>query len=143
MLDSPEYERWLGSARAALDAADGQRRLGYHNWACFQAEQAAQLAVKGLLHGAGAGAAAWGHDLPTLVERALDVDDALGDLRPAATRLSLLYVATRYPDALPGLSPESRFGPTESEQAIADAHGVLDAVSETWARLAAAGEGAS
>ncbi|MGH2736718.1 MAG: HEPN domain-containing protein [Actinomycetota bacterium] len=45
----------------ARRAADVQHAAALHNWACFAAEQAAQLALKGLLHGLGLGP--WGHDL--------------------------------------------------------------------------------
>lgn len=135
VLDVPEYDRWLGTARSARASAEGLRGLGHHNWASFQAEQAAHLAVKGLLHATGSGSSAWGHDLPTLVQHASEIDDRLRAVAPAATRLSLLYVASRYPDALPGLSPEARFGPAESESALADAREVLGAVEGAWNAL--------
>ncbi|MGH9228819.1 MAG: HEPN domain-containing protein [Acidimicrobiales bacterium] len=39
----------------------------HHNWRCFLAEQAAQMAMKALLHGLGRGP--WGHDLVDLGNR--------------------------------------------------------------------------
>src|SRR5206468_3938142 len=50
-LDEDEFHRWRGEADRALSGARAQGDLGLHNWACFGAEQAAQLALKGLLHG--------------------------------------------------------------------------------------------
>jgi HEPN domain-containing protein len=61
MVDKTEFERWRSEAGGALEAARVQAAASLHNWACFAAEQAAQLAVKGFLHGAGR--APWGHDL--------------------------------------------------------------------------------
>ncbi|MGH2957433.1 MAG: HEPN domain-containing protein [Solirubrobacterales bacterium] len=45
----------------ALESARLQAREGFHDWSCFLAEQAAQLAVKGPLHGIGSGRARLRH----------------------------------------------------------------------------------
>ncbi len=66
MLDRAEFDRWRVAADDAGRAANVQADAALSNWACFLAEQAAQLAIKGLLHGIGAGA--WGHDLVQLAE---------------------------------------------------------------------------
>lgn len=52
----------------------------HHNWRCFLAEQAAQMAMKALLHGLGRGP--WGHDLMEL-GKALDVWRQLLDIQEA------------------------------------------------------------
>src|ERR687892_2455090 len=57
-LDREEYERWRAEASRALRHGELAAEDGLHNWACFSAEQSAQLAVKGLLHGLGLGP--WG-----------------------------------------------------------------------------------
>lgn len=67
MVDGPEYARWRKDAGSALRSAELQADAKLHNWACFAAEQAAQLATKALLHGLGA--APWGHDLEELGRR--------------------------------------------------------------------------
>jgi HEPN domain-containing protein len=53
MFDRSEYRRWRREADDALKGARLQAEGGLHNWACFLAEQSAQLAVKKLLHGVG------------------------------------------------------------------------------------------
>jgi HEPN domain-containing protein len=57
MDDSPLLTRRstyaAGEADRVVSGARLQADAGLHNWACFAAEQAAQLAVKGLLHGLG------------------------------------------------------------------------------------------
>jgi HEPN domain-containing protein len=45
-VDHDEFDRWRAEADAALRGARLQAEGGLHNWACFAAEQAAQLAVK-------------------------------------------------------------------------------------------------
>lgn len=52
-LDEPEFSRWREEADHALGGAAREAEAENHNWSCFLAEQAAQLAVKALLHGSG------------------------------------------------------------------------------------------
>lgn len=140
MLDVTEFERWR---RAGADAAAAQvqARAGFHQWACFLAEQSAQLVVKGFLHGVGAGS--WGHDL---VEFGGAWAEAVGetldaDLVASLQRLSRHYIPARYPDAHPGGSPGAHYGEADSAQAVADAERVASAVERAWARLRAEAEG--
>jgi HEPN domain-containing protein len=128
-LDAPEFRRWREQSAVTLEAA---RELSgsQPGWACFLAEQAAQLALKGLLLGVGADA--WGHDLLVLVQRA----EALGagwqgDIE-AAARLSRHYIPTRYPDAHAGGTPASHYTPGDAESAIADATSLTEAADVTW-----------
>ncbi len=120
--------------------AGGRRRRaagGWHNWACMIAEQAAQLAVKGLLHGVGRGDRARGHDLVRLLDAAADTAGlAVSDeVREAAVRLSRHYQPTRYPDALPGGTPHSRYQAEDATVARIDADRLVDAVDEARAAL--------
>ncbi|HSH61451.1 MAG TPA: HEPN domain-containing protein, partial [Acidimicrobiales bacterium] len=57
--DGPELQRWRRQAQAALDLARSAASTT-PSWACFLAEQGAQLALKGLLHAIGEHAQAWG-----------------------------------------------------------------------------------
>lgn len=134
-VDEAEFSRWRAQAGRTLDtaklAADGDRP----EWACFLAEQAAQLAVKGLLHGVGA--EAWGHDLTVLERRATTL---LGDAWPAVTadeaaRLSRHYIASRYPDAHPSGPPAGHYRPVDASQALEDGHALVAAVDGAWATL--------
>src|SRR6266536_4746677 len=97
-VDRDEFARWRSEADAALRGARLQADALLHNWACFAAEQAAQLAVKGLLHGLGRGP--WGHDLVRLGELigAAGIDFSPGVL-DAMRRLGRHYIPARYPDA--------------------------------------------
>lgn len=137
MVDGPEFRRWRGQADGALEMA----RLGtHHNWRCFLAEQAAQMAMKALLHGLGRGP--WGHDLVELgkaMAEALEgpLDSSLAD---ALRRLSKLYIPTRYADALPSGDPADKFTAADAEDAIADAELVVAQVDGVWRQLAEAQE---
>jgi HEPN domain-containing protein len=132
-VDRDEFGRWRAEADAALRAARLQADAGLHNWACFAAEQATQLAVKGLLHGLGRGP--WGHDLVRLGEQIGETDEVPVQVRDALRRLSRHYIPARYPDAHPSGPPGIHYGETDSAEALADATRVLDYVDGTWAEL--------
>jgi HEPN domain-containing protein len=135
ILDEPEFRRWREQADSAAEAAGLAAAGGRFDWSCFLSEQAAQLAVKGLLHGLGA--EAWGHDVLVLVRRAVGlVGDALpADLERPAARLARHYIPSRYPDAHPSGAPASHYTAGDAETAAADARSLVDAVDEAWEAL--------
>jgi HEPN domain-containing protein len=139
MFDLPEFDRWRREADDAHKGARLQSDGGLHNWACFLAEQSAQLAVKGLLHGVGQGA--WGNDLVALgeaMEAALEVD-LPARVGAALQRLSRHYIPARYPDAHPAGTPGAHYGPDDVRQALSDLAAVLEYVDERWLALTSGG----
>jgi HEPN domain-containing protein len=142
VLDRDEFTRWRSEADRALQSARVQASAGLHNWACFAAEQAAQLAVKALLHGLGK--APWGHDLVRLGERVRELarEGWPPEIDVHVRRLSRHYIPARYPDAHPSGPAAAHYGPEEAEEAVADARRVLEAVDAVWARLEGAQAGA-
>jgi HEPN domain-containing protein len=133
-LDEAEFSRWRGEAGRALAGARAQGEIGLHNWACFGAEQAAQLAMKGLLHGIGG--APWGHDLVELGNAAAEAGfDQPPDVVSALHRLSRHYIPARYPDAHPSGQPGQHYVESDAVQAFADAAVVLEYVDRLWEAL--------
>jgi HEPN domain-containing protein len=135
LVDATEFVRWREAAELARRGAKVQAGAQLHNWACFLAEQAAQLAIKALLHGIGAGA--WGHDLVHLADT---LATATGEAVPteitaAARRLSRHYIPARYPDAHPSGTPGAHYGPEDSAEALADLNFMLLFVDDLWRRL--------
>ena len=131
IVDGEEYRRWREEADRALLGAQVQADAGLHNWACFGAEQAAQLAVKALLHGLGRGP--WGHDLVRLVELIEEAGVVVApQLHDVTRRLGRHYIPARYPDAHAAGAPGGHYGASDAEQAIADAEAVLRFVDEAW-----------
>lgn len=139
-LDEDEFDRWRGQADRTLDTVALATRGERHEWACFLAEQASQLALKGLLHAIGE--QAWGHDLTVLERRA---SAALHDLWSACSdevaRLSRHYIASRYPDAHPSGMPGGHYTAADASAAMADARAVLAAVDRAWELLRTDGQG--
>lgn len=134
-LDRDEFVRWRAEASSAMRSASVQAQAELYNWSCFASEQAAQLAVKGLLHGLGLGP--WGHDLVGLGEQLGQVTEVSGELMDALRRLSRHYIPSRHPDAHPSGPPGTHYGTSDSAQALADAGVVLRAVDSTWEALSA------
>ncbi len=133
-LDRAEFQRWRSDADNAGAAARAQRDAEIHNWACFLAEQSAQLAVKGLLHGLGT--APWGHDLVHLADLVKQAGvDISPSLRDALVRLGRYYIAARYPDAHAGGGAAPHYTVTDANEALRDADDVLAFVDRTWKDL--------
>jgi len=143
--DGPELERWRGHARAAADLA-AVAAAASPSWSCFLSEQAAQLALKGLLHAVGEQAAAWGDDLGPIERRTAAVfgADWPPELAEVALRLGRHYQPARYPDAHPGGGPDEHYSAGDARQAAADTAAMLAAVDAVTAalRAAEAGDGA-
>ena len=132
-VDHDEFGRWRTEADSALRAARLQAEGGLHNWACFLAEQAAQRAVKGALHGLGRGP--WGHDLVRLGEDLADVAEVPDGVADALRRLSRHYIPGRHPDAHPSGPAGTHYASSDSAEALADAGRVLGHVDAVWERL--------
>lgn len=139
LLDGDEFDRWRSQAERTMATARLAAAGSSHGWACFLYEQAAQLAVKGLLHGVGE--EAWGHDLPQLVARAAAaLDQRWPGVAEVAEELSRHYIPARYPDAHPSGTPEDHYNALSSELARGYAERILGAVDATWASLQEPGD---
>ncbi|MGF1663176.1 MAG: HEPN domain-containing protein [Kineosporiaceae bacterium] len=137
LLDGDEFARWRRACEEELAVARLLAGAEAHNSAVLHAEQAAQLALKGLLRGAGAASQAWGHAVTDLADRAgpaagLAVDPGLRE------RLAILardYQASRYPDAVASGTPRENYGPADSTRALSTVDDLVDAVDAAWAAL--------
>lgn len=143
MLDADEFGRWRRQAAETRIAAESVTAASSWGWCCFMSEQAAQLAVKALLHATGSPSRAWGHDLVALVFRA--GQDLGGPLvapatADAAARLSRHYIPARYPDAHSGGTPADHYREADALDALADTDLVLAAVDTVWASMMRAEE---
>ena len=67
---------WLGQAVRDMDQAEDSRRAGRHEWACFAAQQAAELAAKALHEHLKQ--ATWGHVVRRLLEALPALDPNIG-----------------------------------------------------------------
>ena len=82
-MQAGEWERWLAQARWDLKAARDSAAAGNFEWACFQAQQAAEKALKSFLYRAGAEPFAL-HSLRRLVAECERINPDFARLKPAA-----------------------------------------------------------
>ena len=97
---------------------------GRHEWACFAAQQAAEMAIKAL-H-LSLGQEAWGHVVRRLLEE-LPADVRVPpDLIERARCLDAYYLPTRYPNGHLAGAPGEHYGPLQSEEALSHARAIVE-----------------
>jgi HEPN domain-containing protein len=99
-----EGQRWLAQAENDLAFAALASREGYF------AEQV------------------FGHSVADLAAECAELDPEFSNLRSRAAPLDQFYVATRYPNSLPGGIPAQAFARPEAERALEMAREVMAAV---------------
>ncbi len=132
MLDEYEYLRWLSSAKRSLESARGDLDRGDYSWACFKAQQAAELAVKGLLHGIGS--PAYGHSVSKLLLH-IEAEEIPDGVMQCAKALDKYYVPTRYPNAWAEGMPHEYYTELDATNAIKYAEEVISWIESIWERL--------
>ncbi len=117
------HDDWLRQAKRDLEMARVSSRDGFHEWACFAAQQSAEKALKAVFQRLGADA--WGHVLADLVAAlAADLPEA-AELDQAARELDRHYIAPRYPDSMPRGAPGDSYTQNEAERAIDNAEQIF------------------
>jgi HEPN domain-containing protein len=122
-----EGQRWLRQALHDRDAASLNRDHGFHEHACFLAQQSAEKALKAFLYALGEGPVL-GHSTLTLTIECGGHDPAFDALRDACRRLDQLYIPTRYPNGLPDNIPHDFYDRRLADQALVDLDEVLRCV---------------
>jgi HEPN domain-containing protein len=124
-----DADRWLRQSRDDLEAAQALIAAGKFAQAAFLAQQAGEKALKAFWFGRDLDP--WGHSLTRLIR---DLPDdrgrALAGLLDSALALDKLYIPTRYPDALAGLTPGEAFNRAEAEAAVGHALAVIERVAD-------------
>lgn len=107
-------EDWLDEARGDLRLAAHAHEGGFHNWACFAAQQGAEKAVKAVFQDMGA--EAWGHSVTDLLRELARTREVPEGLLDAALELDKAYIPTRYPNAHQSGSARDRYTSAEAER---------------------------
>jgi len=122
-----EAQRWLKQALHDRDAARLNRDHGFHEHACFIAQQSAEKALKAFLYARGQGPVL-GHSTLLLAQEAAALEGAFAKIESACRRLDQLYIPTRYPNGLPDAVPHDFYDRSLSDQALGDLDGVIACV---------------
>lgn len=126
MRDSEaEARRWLRQAENDLAFGELALREGFHSQACFVAQQTSEKALKAVAYAQGE-RLVLGHSIVELVQRLAATLPDLGKLREAAGMLDQYYVATRYPNGLPGGVPFEAFGERQAREAVEAARAFVE-----------------
>lgn len=116
-----EWERYRRQAEHTLRSAERDQAQGDHDWACFKAQQAAELALKGYIRSVREYVT--GHSVTRLLS--LVGHPVPDDLARCAQKLDKVYIPTRYPDAYDAGAPIDYFANEDSAEAIDCASRVL------------------
>ena len=121
---------WIAQAERDLEAARSQAHAGFHEWACFISQQAAEKAVKAVLQRWGA--ESWGHSVVKLLEALSERAKVGSSVQSAARTLDKYYVPARYPngyaEGIPGdyITGEDAADATEcADEIIRFCNGIL------------------
>lgn len=109
---------WYNQARADLAAAENSAAAGHYEWACFQAHQAGEKALRAFLYGRGQTSVVT-HSLRRLAREAATDDPSFAELDEAARWLDQHYIPTRYPNRLdPEMAPVAYYEEGDAEKCL-------------------------
>jgi len=128
-IDKEEWERYLRQGLHNLRSAEDDMGEGDYDWACFKAEQAAELFIKGFFRAMGKMAV--GHSLLKLLrdfaEMGMSVPE---DIKGCSSELDKIYIPSRYPDAYALGAPVDYYSKENAVGSIDCARKILDFVRE-------------
>ena len=114
---------WFAQADRDLEAAMAQEAAGFHEWACFISQQAAEKATKAVLQFWGA--EAWGHSVYMLLEAINERSKVEDEIRSAAKTLDRYYVPARYPNGFAEGKPADYIGEKDAADATGCAKSII------------------
>jgi HEPN domain-containing protein len=130
-----EARRWFRQSGYDLEAARWNIQGGFHDTACFLAQQAGEKALKSLLYYLGRRRTAlMSHSLVEMVEQGSKGLSTLETLREDARTLDLHYIPSRYPNGLPSGYPHQFYVREMADQAVRAADHILNVVTEHYER---------
>ena len=121
-----EFERYLKQARHTLESAERDAREGDFDWACFKAQQAAELILKGWLRASGIWAT--GHSVLALLEKASELAEVPPEILDCARELDKVYTPSRYPDVYTWGAPVDYYTERDARFHLDCARRILDFV---------------
>ena len=124
-----ESKRWFTQARRDLKAARDSAEAGNYEWCCFQAQQAAEKALKALLHAFGR--RGWGHSVVELLEELKELVEVSEDMFVAARELDRHYIPSRYPNAFESGYPGMYYDDVTARRALEASQKIVEWV-ESW-----------
>jgi HEPN domain-containing protein len=122
------HEDWLKQADSDLCAAQDSASSNHYEWACFQAQQAAEKALKALIISKGSESRI--HSIKFLLSNLPENVCVSDQIQNAARELDKHYIPTRYPDSFSTGIPKDFFTLDDAQRAISDARKIIEFVKE-------------
>ncbi|MCX8162817.1 MAG: HEPN domain-containing protein [Candidatus Bathyarchaeota archaeon] len=113
----------LVDAEDFLGAAKDLLKTGRWSKVCFDAQQAAEIALKAALNSYGLERRS--HSVTALLEELISLGEDLKHLRDVARILDLYYIPTRYANVFPSGPASSYFTRVQAEEAVKFAEAIL------------------
>jgi HEPN domain-containing protein len=129
-----EARRWYLQGRHDLRAASWNQRGGFHDTACFLAQQAAEKVLKSLHYSLGSSRhTLLTHSVVELLRKAARRVPTLKEHLEHARELDLHYVPSRYPNGLPSGYPHLFYARETAAKALGASQAILAAVEKFYA----------
>ena len=123
----------MDQAEGDLEHAKSDRGGGYHDWACFSAQQAGEKAAKAVFQKIGA--EAWGHSVADLLVELSKKHQISEEFMNRALELDKAYILTRYPSVHPSGSPKNLYTKEESRRLIEHAEKIIRFCSSLLSKI--------
>ncbi|TFG23318.1 MAG: HEPN domain-containing protein [Promethearchaeota archaeon] len=131
------YNDWLKQAEADIEAAMDSQKNNHHEWACFQAQQSAEKALKALLLYLNDDT--WGDGLiyllkhwkQIIIEEKKDIEEQeYKSLIEKCQELDRHYIQPRYPNGFASGYPAEYYNEKTSQECIAYATDIFQFVKQ-------------
>jgi HEPN domain-containing protein/predicted nucleotidyltransferase len=122
-----EARRWLDQAEADRESVVLELEHGYHNVACFLAQQMAEKTLKAFLYLKGERHLI-GHSVADLCRMCARYEPRFADMMDSLVKLDRYYIPTRSPNGLPGGLPSDSYDEADAHSALGLADRTLEFV---------------
>jgi HEPN domain-containing protein len=116
-----------------LEHAKSDIKHGYHNWACFSAQQSAEKSVKAVFQKLGAEAC--GHSVADLLSELSKTFEISEELIDCALELDKAYIPPRYPNVHTSGSPRRRYTEKEARRLVDHAEKIYKFCSDILSEI--------
>ncbi|MEE9151730.1 MAG: HEPN domain-containing protein [Thermoplasmata archaeon] len=118
-----EFEIWFEQAKFDLKAARDSLKSENYEWSCFQAQQAAEKALKAYLYLKGEELILT-HSIFRLIKKCKDFDGAFRSIEHCR-ELDKYYIPTRYANGLPDVIPHEFYTKEDAAKCVEYAETVI------------------
>ena len=107
-MNTEESLRWFKQAKADIESARDSLKTSHYDWACFQAQQAGEKALKAYLYKKGFRALLT-HSVRDLLTECGKFTKSFVNFMDEGRFLDTFYMPSRYPNLLPGKNYPAEF----------------------------------